>query len=232
VNNCVWAEFAYYMARGGILQPCPGGFFIQNEIVSELGDYNAFFAHTYQDLMEVNHFCEPIAKEIDPENTYKIHVIDGSTVPDHVDATKNTHWISEGGFDFANLRLHRKQPSPEVYWDWYERQARAYPDFEESWWAQEKISHALFIRNFRPVWYQLEYETIARLYRLDTPFYSRLFSIVVEPTYRGRGHGTEIIQCEVAAEDKPVHIRASTQLENFYAKAGFKPAHTMGEISF
>ena len=49
-NPSVQTELAYVVARGGLLFPCPGGYRVENRIVRETGDYNAFFAHSYADL--------------------------------------------------------------------------------------------------------------------------------------------------------------------------------------
>jgi len=228
MNNHILAEFAYLTARGGILIPCDGGYRIENPIVREPGDYNAFFAHTWADIPEIKKQAQTQLTAMHYQGEYDIHILDGK-VPEDIPHQTNAHWVSRKA-ETPSKKLKRIHPQPGAYWNWYESTVRAYTDFTEDWWQAEKISHQLFIQRFKPIWYLHGTQTIGRLYRFDTTTFVRLFSIVVAPDQRGKGHGREIITREVNRSTAPVYIRARKSLIPFYTKAGFEIQHHIAKI--
>jgi len=228
MNIHILSEFAYHIARGGVLMPCAGGYRIENPIVCETGDYNAFYANSYADLGKLKRQAAAQLEQMGEKGPFDIQVLDGD-VPANIPQTLDHHWVSHGTEPIeANLR--RVNPDPDVYWAWYESTVRQYPDFEEDWWECEKISHGIFISQFRPIWYLRRTEVVGRLYRFDTFSFTRLFSMVVDEQERGKGYGVEITSREVAMSRGPVLIRAHTGLKPFYEKSGFAMEYTMPRI--
>jgi len=216
------------MARGGMLRIHDGGYSFENNLVKELGDYNAFFATAPSDVPSMRAVANARLRVLGSEEPYNIHIInyDENTMePEKV----GNFWISEGA-DVTCYRLREEIPPEDVYMEWYEKKVRNYTDFDESWWSHEQQSHAIFIKHFRPIWYYLGDIPVARLYRYQSYYFTRLFSIVVEPEFRGQGYGVEMVTREVDRSNVPVYIKAGQHLEKFYMKAGFRICHKMATL--
>ncbi len=209
--------------------PCDGGYCIENTIVQETGEYNAFFADSYASVRKIKARAMHQLAQMGNSDKFDIHILNG-VVPNGIPHHKDAHWVSHGT-DPASANLKRIYPEPEEYWRWYETAVRGYCDFTEEWWQSELVSHRIFISQFKPVWYLHGNRVVGRIYRLETYSFVRLFSIVVEDDERGKGYGQEIIVREVNLTKVPVYIRASEDLSRFYEKAGFKVGHYIAKIA-
>lgn len=228
MNVHIASEFAYLTARGGIVMPCDGGYVIENAIVRETGDYNAFFANDIDSLDRMRKQVSSRLEHLQDDGDTRIQILSGESPP-QLPHTTNCYWISHSTRS-PSTNLSRIHPTVEDYWHWYEATARAYPDFLESWWPHEQQSHRIFTAHFKPVWYLRGSTVVARLYRHEALTFTRLFSIVVDQAERGQGYGREVIQNEVAISQRPVVIRAQPRLERFYQQAGFAIDYRMHSV--
>ena len=229
MNIHIQGEFAYITARGGVLLPCEGGYRIENAIVPESGDYNAFYANTFRDVVALRRQAHRQLEQMNDFGDFKITILDGE-VPESIDHSICHHWVSHNS-NASQGCLQRVHPDPLDYWQWYESAVRGYSDFSESWWLREQESHGIFIAQFKPVWYFKGNSVIGRLYRYDTYSFTRLFSIVVDERERGKGYGREIIMNETAISKGPTLIRAGMTLAPFYSTAGFNVEYAMAQIA-
>lgn len=220
LHPAIETELAYLLARGGELRVLEAGFVVENDLVRELGDYNAFLAYREDDLPAMTAIARARVKALGLSEKFPVTVISpaGPASGDGI----AWFWVSHACEEPAGI-LEQHLPDRETYWRWYEARVRQYPDFEPAWWQSEKIAHHHFTGQFTPVWYVKEGQVVGRLYRCVTDRFVRLFSVEIESEWRGQGFGTEMIRQEVTRAVAPVYIRAGQRLENFYKKGGFSP---------
>lgn len=90
----------------------------------------------------------------------------------------------------------------------------------------EKKLRPAYLDTFVPHWLFVDGLHVGYMYCAETEEYTCVHDVNIFPSHRGKGYGIDMVFKSIADKQKPVVLRTSRSLENFYGKIGFEFACT------
>lgn len=229
---CIQSELDYSCALGAHIECFGSCLALINTENKILGDYNRVFVTTE---VNIDKFCQDVMAvqkrfvELQLPNFTKVE-----TFPDikqgFIDMLRIAGYAPSEHTYFVLQQLEQIKlnsgiitiPSPTDYMQWYEKKCRGYSDFEEDWWAREKISRISYIETFRPYWFFIDDTHVGYMDCAELDGFTCIHDVNIYPEFRGKGYGLEMNYKVINNKQKPVVGSISRKNGKFYEKLGFE----------
>jgi GNAT superfamily N-acetyltransferase len=236
------SEIAYSVALGGEVQRYSNFIFIYNRSIPFSGDYNRALDCRVGDRASLERIVEEVEcihdeLGLEPPREFGIRppVFERELWLEFLKGRgyglrRATFFTAAAIAEKPESRTRLYRPGVDEWRQWYDRDQRSRPYFNEVMYRHTRKSREALTTVFSPFWLVCKDRLVAHAYLANLGGFGRLFDVEVEESFRRRGHGKELLQflrreCHrQGLEYLLTEVLALDRLRPFYESCGFREA--------